>query len=78
MRSEVYREPKHVGLCRGFVRLLSFTLNKMGSHWRILSRGVARSDLHFTIKINLFSVLKNKMKGSGNFGNAKTFRRPFQ
>lgn len=36
-----------------------------------MSRGIARSDLHFIIKINLFSVLKNKMKGSGHFGNTK-------
>lgn len=37
-----------------------------------MSRGVARSDLYFTIKINLFTVLKSKMKGGGNFGVTET------
>lgn len=38
IRLEVYREPKHEETDRSFRKLSTFTLNKMGCLWRILSR----------------------------------------
>lgn len=66
MRAEVYREPKHIGSLRGFRKYFTFTSDGRRSPWRILSREIARSDLHLTIKINLFVVLKNKIKEMAN------------
>lgn len=56
----------------------TFTLNGMRSPWRILNRGIARSNLHLTIKINLFVVLKNKIKEMANLELLKLFRRLLQ
>lgn len=62
MRAEVYGEPKHIGSHRSFRKHFTFTLNGVRSPWRILSRRITRSDLHLTININLFVILKNKKK----------------
>lgn len=46
MTPERLQCPDHVGLA-GRCKDLAFTLRKMENHWRVLSTGVAKSDLDF-------------------------------